>query len=150
MAELSRGRPGGSTGRAFAHDGHFFSGVDKTPRPLPATPGALLEPPGAELRFNRRAQLRQMWVHPLRPGLLQRDDGPAEAGPEPFSSGFKRPLLQQKLKGSVRPIKPPLDQALWLALGTSTPMNRSSTQAWPPAAAAGPAPQSSSGLCQFN
>jgi len=44
--------------------------------------------------------------------------GLQKLGPEPFSSGFNGPYLQQKLKGSVRPIKAALlDQALVAGVG---------------------------------
>jgi len=92
-----------------------------------------------------------MWSSPPA-GFAPACDGPGRSwGPEPFSSAFNGPYLQQKLKRLRPPIQGrPARPRRWLA-GVGNILRDESlfTQAWPPSAAFGQAsaPQSSSGLC---
>jgi len=79
---------------------------------LPPNPSALLEPPGQELRFIRRAQLRPDggFIPPARLCSRRLMTGLQEAeAPKPFSFRLSTaPTLQQKTsKASVRAIQGP-------------------------------------------
>lgn len=75
-------------------------------------------PNGDELRFVDVRSFGQMWWVP--PGLASEAviTGLNRLGPEPFSEAFSAEHLQQRLKGSTRPIKNALlDQSLVAGVG---------------------------------
>jgi len=73
---------------------------------------------GQELRFIDTRSFGQMWWVPPGEPLESVMTGLKKLGPEPFSGAFNPSYLQQKLKGSSRPIKNALlDQALVAGVG---------------------------------
>ena len=77
-------------------------------------------PGGTELRFVDTRSFGEMWWVP--PGVEPSTviTGLTRLGPEPFSSAFSTAHLQERLRGSSRPIKTALlDQALVAVLETS-------------------------------
>ena len=73
---------------------------------------------GQELRFIDTRSFGQMWWVPPGEPLESVMTGLKRLGPEPFSGEFNPSYLQQKLKGSSRPIKNALlDQALVAGIG---------------------------------
>jgi formamidopyrimidine-DNA glycosylase len=73
---------------------------------------------GGELRFVDSRSFAQMWYVPHGRPPESVITGLARLGPEPFSEAFNVPYLQQRLQGSMRPIKSALlDQSLLAGVG---------------------------------
>ncbi len=73
---------------------------------------------GAELRFIDTRSFAQMWFVPPGRAVESVITGLARLGPEPFDPGFSAPYLQERLRGSRRPIKSALlDQSLVAGIG---------------------------------
>jgi formamidopyrimidine-DNA glycosylase len=76
------------------------------------------EQSGAELRFIDTRSFAQMWFVPPGRAVESVITGLAKLGPEPFDPGFSAPYLQERLRGSRRPIKSALlDQSLVAGIG---------------------------------
>jgi formamidopyrimidine-DNA glycosylase len=76
------------------------------------------EQSGAELRFIDTRSFAQMWFVPPGRAVESVITGLARLGPEPFDPGFSAPYLQERLRGSRRPIKSALlDQSLVAGIG---------------------------------
>jgi formamidopyrimidine-DNA glycosylase len=118
MAELSRGGQGaGHWGVHLRMTGQFLW-LEEPRAPCPYTRVRCWSPQGQELRFIDVRSFGQMWLVP--PGIACSSvmTGLQKLGPEPFSAAFSATHLQQKLKGSVRPIKAALlDQSLVAGVG---------------------------------
>jgi formamidopyrimidine-DNA glycosylase len=88
------------------------------PDPGQHTRVRIWERSGAELRFIDTRSFAQMWFVP--PGRVVESviTGLARLGPEPFAAGFSASYLQERLRGSRRPIKSALlDQSLVAGIG---------------------------------
>ncbi|APD47598.1 DNA-formamidopyrimidine glycosylase [Synechococcus sp. CS-602] len=118
MAELSRGgQAAGHWGVHLRMTGQFLW-LDQPRDPCRHTRVRCWNRQGQELRFIDVRSFGQMWFIPSGQACSSVMTGLQKLGPEPFSSGFNGPYLQQKLKGSVRPIKAALlDQALVAGVG---------------------------------
>jgi formamidopyrimidine-DNA glycosylase len=76
------------------------------------------EQSGAELRFIDTRSFAQMWFVPPGRAVESVISGLGRLGPEPFDPGFSASYLQQRLRGSKRPIKSALlDQSLVAGIG---------------------------------
>ena len=76
------------------------------------------EQSGAELRFIDTRSFAQMWFVPPGRAVESVITGLARLGPEPFDPGFSANYLQERLRGSRRPIKSALlDQSLVAGIG---------------------------------
>jgi formamidopyrimidine-DNA glycosylase len=95
-----------------------FHWLEDTRPPCPHTRVRVWNKEGQELRFVDTRSFGQMWwIPPLRTAE-EVMGGLARLGPEPFSADFSAPYLQQRLKGSRRPIKNALlDQSLVAGVG---------------------------------
>ena len=76
------------------------------------------EQSGAELRFIDTRSFAQMWFVPPGRAVESENTGLARLGPEPFAPDFSASYLQERLRGSRRPIKSALlDQSLVAGIG---------------------------------
>jgi len=93
-------------------------GANPSPPPCSHTRVQFWSEQGQELRFIDTRSFGQMWWVPPGEPLESVMTGLKRLGPEPFSGAFNPSYLQQKLKGSSRPIKNALlDQALVAGVG---------------------------------
>ena len=94
------------------------SGPAGDPDPGQHTRVRIWEQSGAELRFIDTRSFAQMWFVPPGRAVESVITGLSRLGPEPFDPGFSAPYLQQRLRGSRRPIKSALlDQSLVAGIG---------------------------------
>ncbi|CAK6698621.1 DNA-formamidopyrimidine glycosylase [Synechococcus sp. CBW1107] len=118
MAELSRdGQSAGHWGVHLRMTGQFLW-LEEPREPCVHTRVRCWSRQGQELRFIDVRSFGQMWFIPSGLDCSCVMTGLQKLGPEPFSEAFSGAYLQQKLKGSVRPIKAALlDQALVAGVG---------------------------------
>ncbi len=118
MAELSRdGQSAGHWGVHLRMTGQFLW-LEEPREPCRHTRVRCWSRQGQELRFIDVRSFGQMWFIPSGLDCSCVMTGLQKLGPEPFSEAFSGAYLQQKLKGSVRPIKAALlDQALVAGVG---------------------------------
>ena len=118
MAELSRdGQSAGHWGVHLRMTGQFLW-LEEPREPCLHTRVRCWSRQGQELRFIDVRSFGQMWFIPSGLDCSCVMTGLQKLGPEPFSEAFSGAYLQQKLKGSVRPIKAALlDQALVAGVG---------------------------------
>ena len=118
MAELSRdGQSAGHWGVHLRMTGQFLW-LEEPREPCAHTRVRCWSRQGQELRFIDVRSFGQMWFIPSGLDCSCVMTGLQKLGPEPFSEAFSGAYLQQKLKGSVRPIKAALlDQALVAGVG---------------------------------
>jgi formamidopyrimidine-DNA glycosylase len=118
MAELSRGgRAAGHWGVHLRMTGQFLW-LEQPREPCRHTRVRCWSRQGQELRFIDVRSFGQMWFIPSGVECSCVMTGLQKLGPEPFSVAFSGAYLQQKLKGSLRPIKAALlDQALVAGVG---------------------------------
>lgn len=118
MAELSRGgRAAGHWGVHLRMTGQFLW-LEEPREPCRHTRVRCWSPQGQELRFIDVRSFGQMWFVPSGIECSCVMTGLQKLGPEPFSEAFSGVYLQQKLKGSVRPIKAALlDQTVVAGVG---------------------------------
>lgn len=78
----------------------------------------IFEQSGAELRFIDTRSFAQMWFVPPGRAVESVISGLGRLGPEPFDPRFSASYLQERLRGSQRPIKNALlDQSLVAGIG---------------------------------
>ena len=111
------GSDGGHWGVHLRMTGQFLW-LEESREPCPHTRVRFWNPGGTELRFVDTRSFGEMWWVP--PGVEPSKviTGLTRLGPEPFSSAFSTAHLQERLRGSSRPIKTALlDQALVAGIG---------------------------------
>ena len=111
------GSDGGHWGVHLRMTGQFLW-LEEPREPCLHTRVRFWNPGGTELRFVDTRSFGEMWWVP--PGVEPSTviTGLTRLGPEPFSSAFSTTHLQERLRGSSRPIKTALlDQALVAGIG---------------------------------
>lgn len=118
LGELQRGgRAAGLWGVHLRMTGQFLWLSDSTPA-CSHTRVRIWNQRGEELRFVDTRSFGQMWWVPVAVPVEQVITGLQRLGPEPFAASFTAGYLQQRLRGSRRPIKTALlDQALVAGVG---------------------------------
>lgn len=111
------GRDAGLWGVHLRMTGQFLW-IDAPRPPCPHTRVQLFNPAGEELRFVDTRSFGQLWWVPPGQPADSVITGLRRLGPEPFSEAFNAAYLQQRLRGSTRPIKNALlDQGLVAGVG---------------------------------
>ena len=111
------GSPGGHWGVHLRMTGQFLW-LEQPQDPCRHTRVRFWNPAGIELRFVDMRSFGEMWWVPpaLEPSSVI--SGLKRLGPEPFSDAFTGTYLQERLRGSTRPIKSALlDQGLVAGVG---------------------------------
>ena len=119
MATLERadGTNGGHWGVHLRMTGQFLW-LEEPREPCTHTRMRFWNPRGTELRFVDTRSFGEMWWVPPDVEPSKVITGLTRLGPEPFSEAFSTSYLQERLRGSSRPIKTALlDQALVAGLG---------------------------------
>ena len=95
-----------------------FQWHPESPPPCRHTRVRFWNPDGQELRFVDMRSFGEMWWVPPEDKVDSVITGLRRLGPEPFSDAFTGTYLQERLKGSSRPIKTALlDQSLVAGVG---------------------------------
>ena len=119
MATLQRadGTNGGHWGVHLRMTGQFLW-LEEPREPCTHTRVRFWNPEGTELRFVDTRSFGEMWWVPPDVEPSKVITGLTRLGPEPFSQAFSTGYLQERLRGSSRPIKTALlDQALVAGIG---------------------------------
>lgn len=119
IAKLERadGSDGGHWGVHLRMTGQFLW-LEHPRTPCTHTRVRIWNPQGAELRFVDTRSFGEMWWVPPAVEPRQVITGLNRLGPEPFSAAFSADHLQERLRGSSRPIKTALlDQSLVAGVG---------------------------------
>ena len=104
-----------------------FQWHPESPPPCRHTRVRFWNPDGQELRFVDMRSFGEMWWVPPEDKVDSVITGLRRLGPEPFSDAFTGTYMQERLKGSSRPIKTALRTNLWSqGSGTSMPTKVSS------------------------